>query len=69
MPEHSHEWIVHSTALVDPAILVRCACGQAGSVQKYEPDDWRQAFHAPSRPFPLRGALYPNVVPESTRAA
>lgn len=47
-----HEWVVFSTAMIKPTILVQCAiCREDGGVQDFTQEEWRLAFYAPSMPF------------------
>ncbi len=59
-----HNWIVYSTAVVDATILVECSkCKERGGVLRkdFTEQDWKDAFTAPSDPYPLREDLYPFV--------
>ncbi len=47
-----HEWIVYSTALVPPIIMVECKlCGERAGVLQHTAEEWGQAYHAPSQPY------------------
>ena len=47
-------WIVYSTALCPPVILVMRGA-ERGIVRDFTQEEWRAAFHAPSRPYPWTG--------------
>lgn len=48
----SHEWIVHSIALVPAVIMLQChLCGERGGVLQHTREEWELASYAPSRPF------------------
>ena len=48
----AHEWVVYSTAMVKPTIMVKCQlCGVLAGVQEFTPEEWALAFYAPSMPF------------------
>lgn len=49
--KHKHRWKVYSTALVPPTILVSCKCGSDGWVRDFTPEEWGEAFYAPSNPY------------------
>jgi hypothetical protein len=45
--------MVYSTAVADGVILVKnTVTGKRGCVANPTPEEWKQAFHAPSRPYP-----------------
>lgn len=47
-----HVWIVYSTAMIPPTIMVECAeCGALGGVLEHTQEEWGLAYHAPSMPF------------------
>ena len=47
-----HNWVVFSTALMPPTIMVECAeCGAYGGVLDHTLEEWNLAFYAPSMPF------------------
>jgi hypothetical protein len=49
----SHEWVVYSTALAEGWLMLQCVeCGLMGTIEEPSLEEWRQAFHAPSRPYP-----------------
>jgi hypothetical protein len=46
------DWWVYSTAVGDGAILVENrSTGQRGIISHPTPDEWSDAFHAPSSPY------------------
>jgi hypothetical protein len=46
------DWWVYGTVVEGRAILVECRkTGARGSINDPTPEEWRQAFHAPSRPY------------------
>ncbi len=48
----SHQWMVYSTALCPPTILVTCsACRTFGQVRDYTRAEWAAAFFAPGNPY------------------
>jgi len=48
-----HDWGVISTVLKDVWLLAQCVeCGAYGRVSDPSDEEWRQAFHAPSNPYP-----------------
>lgn len=50
--EHLHTWVVFSTALADSWLMLQCVdCGLHGTVEDPTSEEWKQAFHAPSRPY------------------
>jgi hypothetical protein len=50
--KHKHHWIVYSTSIAPPTILVRCeACKVQGTVYQYSTDEWQAAYYAPSKPY------------------
>lgn len=60
--DHVHNWEVFSTylGLTDdglPAshLLLRCDCGDVGHVADPTPEEWSDAFHAPSQPYEWAG--------------
>lgn len=62
------DWWVYSTVLEGRSILVKDRnTGQRGSVIDPTPEEWRQAFHAPSRPYPWPDAA--RVVEDAALAA
>jgi len=53
MVEHHHNWMVYSTALCPPTIMVYCKdCGEEGSVSDFSEDEWDNAFWAPEEEYP-----------------
>ena len=43
-----HKWIVYSTSLCPPTIMVYCEkCDVAGYVEDFTDDEWNDAFFAP----------------------
>jgi hypothetical protein len=70
---HTHTFWVCSTAIDDGAILVVCRCGQFGTVDfdNHTEEEWRAAFHAPSRqyiwPDTHRVTLREQLEPETTQ--
>ena len=51
--EQPHDWYVYSTAVEDRVLLVECRnTGERGYVANPTPKEWRQAFRAPSNPYP-----------------
>ena len=47
-----HEWIVISTALLPPTIMVNCnVCNAFGGVLEHTAEEWALAYYAPSMPF------------------
>ncbi len=77
VPNNEHDWWVYSTAVSSHVLLVECRkTGDRGYVAKPTPEEWRQAFHAPSNPYPwsdnVRGVIDPNTWPpfdEATKQA
>lgn len=70
-----HEWVVFSTAMAKPTIMVQCAiCREYGGVQDFTHEEWALAYYAPSWPFRwadssrviLRADL-PKVTPEDVQ--
>jgi len=52
IPEHEHRWVVYSTALSPPVIMVHCnLCKAMGYISKYTTQQWNQAFYSPSAPY------------------
>lgn len=52
MSATSHDWWVFSTAILDGVLMVECrATGAFGIVRNPTKEEWRKAFHAPSRPY------------------
>jgi hypothetical protein len=50
--EHAHEWVVFSTALADRWLMLQCVgCGLHAVVENPSEEEWKKAFHAPSRPY------------------
>jgi len=50
--DHLHTWVVFSTALADGWLMLQCVdCGLHGTVEDPTSEEWKQAFHAPSRPY------------------
>ncbi|MCD0459568.1 hypothetical protein [Roseiconus lacunae] len=48
----NHEWVVFSTAIDDGCLMVQCVnCGAHGSVDDPSPEEWSEAFHAPTHPY------------------
>ena len=48
-----HKWIVYSTALCPPTIMVHCGkCDKCGGITDYEMEEWYRAFSASSEPYP-----------------
>lgn len=44
-----HSWIVYSTALCPPTIMVYCKkCDADGRVTDFSDDEWNEAFWAPN---------------------
>ena len=50
--DHTHSWTVFSTLLDESWLLVRCDCGDVGAVKDPTEEEWSQAYHAPSSPYP-----------------
>jgi hypothetical protein len=49
---NTHEWAVFSTFVEDRALFVQCVeCGASGTVDDPSKNEWKRAFHAPSRPY------------------
>ena len=49
----AHDWWVYSTAVENGVLLVESRrTGERGYVPDPTPEEWRQAFHAPSNPYP-----------------
>ena len=47
-----HDWAVVSTAIADVVLICECAiCHAVGIVNDPSEQEWRDAFHAPSRPY------------------
>jgi hypothetical protein len=47
-----HEWVVYSTALAEGWLMLQCVeCGGMGTIDDPSPQEWSDAFHAPSRPY------------------
>ena len=53
--EHEHKWIVYSTAVGTGQLLLECECGERATVDDPSGPEWKQAFHAPSYPYPWTG--------------
>jgi len=51
---HTHEWIVYSTALSSRVIMVECVCGSKGIIENPS-KEWSSAYHAPSKPYRWQG--------------
>jgi hypothetical protein len=52
-PSCNHQWIVWCTALVPPTIELYCKiCRQYATVKDHTSGEWRDAFYAPSNPYP-----------------
>lgn len=52
VPDGAHDWWVYSTAIGNHVLLVECRkTGERGYVPDPTPEEWRQAFHAPSNPY------------------
>ena len=50
---HKHQWIVYSTALCPPTIMVYCQqCYERGSIEYFNSIEWDKAFYAPSDNYP-----------------
>lgn len=50
--DHHHTWVVFSTAMGEKWLMVQCVdCGLHGTVENPTSEEWRQAFHSPSRPY------------------
>jgi hypothetical protein len=50
--DHSHEWVVFSTAIEDGFLMLQCVdCGLMATVDDPSEVEWSEAFHAPSRPY------------------
>lgn len=49
--QHSHKWVVFSTALATCELMVACECGAFGTVPNPTKREWSDAFHAPSKPY------------------
>ena len=48
-----HEWLVVSTALCEGCLILQCRkCDATNAVDSPTPGEWREAFHAPSYPYP-----------------
>ena len=62
------DWEVYSTATSDRSLLVRSrSTGMRGYVADPTPQEWSDAFHAPSNPYPWR---HPErVIADPTTAA
>ena len=53
MNVHHHIWIVFSTEVTRCCLMLECAeCGTFGTVDDPTIEEWGQAFHAPSNPYP-----------------
>jgi hypothetical protein len=51
-----HKWIVYSTALVPPSIMVYCEnCDSEGYITDFTEEEWHQAFFASEKPYRWRG--------------
>ena len=51
--EAGHEWVVYSTALEEGWLMLQCVeCGLMGTIENPSKEEWSQAFHASSRPYP-----------------
>jgi hypothetical protein len=49
----THEWRVVSTASHPVCLELQCSsCGTYGTVDDPTADEWEEAFHAPSKPYP-----------------
>jgi hypothetical protein len=47
-----HEWVVFSTAIEEGWLMLQCVeCGLNATVDDPSREEWRQAFHAPSKPY------------------
>jgi hypothetical protein len=56
--EAGHEWVVYSTALNEVWLMLQCVeCGLLGTVEDPSPEEWSEAFHAPSSPYRWRDEL------------
>ena len=52
---NDHEWVVYSTALLEGWLMLQCVeCGAMGTIDDPSPEEWSDAFHAPSRPYRWR---------------
>lgn len=50
--EHTHEWVVFSTALKEGWLMLQCVdCGMHGAVENPSTKEWSKGFQAPSRPY------------------
>jgi hypothetical protein len=48
---HKHRWIVYSTSMSPPRILVQCECGALGEIDDSTREEWNAAFNAPSKSY------------------
>ena len=47
-----HEWVVFSTNITEATLIVQCVeCGEMGTVNDSSEEEWKQAYHAPSKPY------------------
>ena len=53
--KHKHKWIVYSTSLCPPTIMVYCDCGADGWIKDFTEEEWDAAFYAPSNNYPYEG--------------
>lgn len=54
--KHKHKWIVYSTSLGIPSIMVYCEkCYTTGFITDYTESEWSEAFYAPSGNYPWVG--------------
>jgi len=52
MNDCKHQWIVYSTALIPPVIMLRCEkCDISGTVNDYTQSEWNDAYYADSSPY------------------
>ena len=52
----NHQWIVYSTSICPPTIMVYCQkCDKLGYVENYTEDEWHEAFYAPDDNYPWQG--------------
>lgn len=62
MKQHKHKWMVYSTALCPPSLMVKCSCGRSGYAKKVGSDNWAKAYYAPRQSYPLNRDLVSKVI-------
>jgi hypothetical protein len=62
-----HQWVVFSCAYRERALMLHCVkCGVFGTVDDPSREEWSEAFHAPSHPYPWHDESRVTLRPEHT---